>query len=98
MPKFTVIGYYAEDNQTSSDEVEAESGEEALRKVALERLGEFDQAENIYENQGLFDLVVAILQGGDAGGMTWPGDGLVEAREYLEPGWELEKGGEDGQA
>lgn len=94
--KFTVIGFYREDNQTTADPVQAESGEEALKEVARQRLGAYDRDENTYENQGEFELVCAVLQGpldnedanpGDR--FTWPGDGTVEAREYIEPGWEL---------
>lgn len=93
MPKYTVIGYYAEDNQTTADPIEAENGEEALRKAAHQRLGEYDQVEDTYERQGEFELVVAIEDRGEAmegRGLTFPGDGMVEARDFIEPGWELE--------
>lgn len=96
MAKYSVIGYYKEDNQTSADEVVADSGEEALAMVARERLGERDAAGD-YEHQGEFELVVAVLKFTTLDNLlTFPGDGLVEAREYIEPGWELEE--MEGQA
>lgn len=96
MNKYTVIGYYSEDNQTTADAIEAETGEEALRKCALERLGEYDKEEDFYHDQDQFELVVAILIGGDGaepGGLTFPSDGggMVEARDYVEPEWRFEK-------
>jgi hypothetical protein len=102
MNKYTVIGYYAEDNQTTADPAEADNGLDAMRIVARERLGERDAAGD-YENQGDFQLVVAVQDGDESkiesgvvgepakpgDRFTWPGDGMVEAREFIEPGWGL---------
>lgn len=86
MPNFTVIGVYERDNQSIADIFEnAKDGMDAMRQCAIERLGKLD-ADGFYENPSP-SLVVAInneLRAGEEGRLTFPGDGLVDAVDFLE--------------
>ncbi len=79
---FTVIGYDEADGKTFADHVQAPSGEEALKAVAMEEkrqghvlviciAGKCEEAEHAEEET-------------EKGNLHWPGDGVVDVETYLE--------------
>lgn len=71
MPKFTVILMYEESGQVCADEVTAKNGEEALLKVAQD------------PDRNGCSLILAI-QGKTDGKLTFAGEGVVDAENYIE--------------
>ncbi len=89
MKGFTVIGIYTSSGQTTADFVEAESGEDAMRKcVVLPERGIESDDETTFEPDADFNLVVAIEGTSQLSGseFTWPGEGVVDAVTYMELG------------
>lgn len=76
---YTVLIHHEDSRQIAAHHVEAEDGQQALYKVAKEHGGEL-----IVAIAGEVHEAFAAKEETEVGTLTFAGEGLVEAQEYIE--------------
>ena len=76
---YTVLTYHEDSRQIAAHHVEATDGQDALYKVAKEHGGEL-----VVAIAGEVHEAFAAKEETEVGTLTFPGDGLVDAHEYIE--------------
>lgn len=76
---YTVILWHEDSRQTAAHHIEAENGQDALYKAAKEYGGEL-----VVAIAGECKEATHVTEEGVPGELMFPGEGLVEAQEYIE--------------